>query len=125
MRRALAGDLAPRAHTTLLAKDSRLALEMAASRRVEAPARTRAPPRRSPRPSRAGYGALDDALRCSTTFAPPSAGSPDATSPAALRRRRPGCCAILAFHSAGPVSCTDVPLASTATVTGMSLTSNS
>ena len=24
-----------------------------------------------------------------------------------------------AFHSAGPVSCTDVPLASTATVTGM------
>lgn len=31
MRRALAGDLAPRAHTTLLAKDSRLALEMAAA----------------------------------------------------------------------------------------------
>lgn len=29
LRRALAGDLAPRAHTTLLAKDSRLALEMA------------------------------------------------------------------------------------------------
>ena len=29
MRRALAGDLAPRAHTTLLAKDSRLALAMA------------------------------------------------------------------------------------------------
>ena len=29
MRRALAGDLAPRAHTTLLAKDSGLALAMA------------------------------------------------------------------------------------------------
>ena len=28
-------------------------------------------------------------------------------------------------HSRGPVSCTDVPLASTATVTGMSFTSNS
>ena len=28
-------------------------------------------------------------------------------------------------HSAGPVVCTDVPLASTATVTGMSFTSNS
>ena len=33
--------------------------------------------------------------------------------------------AILPRHSAGPVSCTDTPLASTATVTGMSLTSNS
>jgi len=33
--------------------------------------------------------------------------------------------AMRAFHSAGPVSCTDVPLASTATVTGMSTTSNS
>ena len=32
---------------------------------------------------------------------------------------------ILACHSRGPVSCTDVPFASTATVTGMSLTSNS
>ena len=34
-------------------------------------------------------------------------------------------CAILAFHSRGPVSCTDVPNASTATVTGMSCTVNS
>lgn len=33
--------------------------------------------------------------------------------------------AILAFHCFGPVSCTEVPLESTATVTGMSLTSNS
>ncbi len=31
MRRALAGDFAPRAHTTLLAKDSRLAMEMASA----------------------------------------------------------------------------------------------
>ena len=31
----------------------------------------------------------------------------------------------LAFQVAGPVSCTEVPLESTATVTGMSLTSNS
>lgn len=35
MRRALAGDLAPRAHTTLLAKDSRLALAMARAAGVE------------------------------------------------------------------------------------------
>ncbi len=35
------------------------------------------------------------------------------------------CCAILAAHSAGPVWCTLVPLLSTATVTGMSFTSNS
>ena len=32
---------------------------------------------------------------------------------------------IRARHSRGPVSCTDTPLESTATVTGMSLTSNS
>ena len=31
MRRAIAGDLAPRAHTTLLAKDSALAIAMAAA----------------------------------------------------------------------------------------------
>ena len=32
---------------------------------------------------------------------------------------------ILARHSAGPGGCTESPLASTATVTGMSFTSNS
>ena len=36
MARALAGDAAPRAHTTLLAKDSRLALAMAANAGVDA-----------------------------------------------------------------------------------------
>jgi putative dehydrogenase len=36
MRRALAGDLAPRAHTTLLNKDSHLALAMAAAAGFEA-----------------------------------------------------------------------------------------
>jgi len=35
MARALAGDTAPRAHTSLLAKDSRIALEMAAAAGVE------------------------------------------------------------------------------------------
>ena len=33
--------------------------------------------------------------------------------------------AILPFHSAGPISCTDLPCVSTATVTGISCTSNS
>ena len=37
MARALAGDATPRAHTTLLAKDSRLALAMARTAAVEAP----------------------------------------------------------------------------------------
>jgi len=37
LRRALAGDVAPRAHATLLAKDSRLALAMARMAGVEAP----------------------------------------------------------------------------------------
>ena len=41
MRRAIAGDLAPRAHTTLLAKDSRLAMEMAAEAGFRGAARTR------------------------------------------------------------------------------------
>ena len=36
-----------------------------------------------------------------------------------------GIFAIRAFHSAGPVSCTDVPCESTATVTGMSFSVNS
>jgi len=60
MRRALAGDLAPRAHTTLLAKDSRLALEMAAEARFEAPL-GRAAAERFRAACAAGYGALDDA----------------------------------------------------------------
>ena len=37
MRRALAGDLAPRAHMTLLAKDTRLATQAAADAEFEGP----------------------------------------------------------------------------------------
>ena len=60
MRRALAGDLTPRAHTTLLAKDSRLALEMAAEAGFEAPL-GRAAAERFRAACAAGLGALDDA----------------------------------------------------------------
>ena len=60
MRRALAGDLTPRAHTTLLAKDSRLALEMAAEAGFEAPL-GRAAAERFRAACAAGFGALDDA----------------------------------------------------------------
>ena len=60
MRRAIAGDLAPRAHTTLLAKDSRLALEMAADAGFEAPL-GRAAAERFRAACAAGFGALDDA----------------------------------------------------------------
>ena len=60
MRRALAGDLAARAHTTLLAKDSRLAMAMAAEAGFEAPlGRTAA--ERFRVACAVGYGALDDA----------------------------------------------------------------
>ncbi len=60
MRRAIAGDLAPRAHTTLLAKDSRLAMEMAAEAGFEAPL-GRAAAERFRAACAGGYGALDDA----------------------------------------------------------------
>jgi 3-hydroxyisobutyrate dehydrogenase len=60
MRRAIAGDLAPRAHTTLLAKDSRLALEMAAEAGFEAPL-GQAAAERFRAACAAGYAALDDA----------------------------------------------------------------
>ena len=60
MRRAVAGDLAPRAHTTLLAKDSGLALEMAAEAGFAAPL-GRAAAERFRVACAAGYGALDDA----------------------------------------------------------------
>jgi 3-hydroxyisobutyrate dehydrogenase len=60
MRRAIAGDLAPRAHTTLLAKDSRLAMEMAAAAGFAAPL-GRAAAERFRAACAAGFGALDDA----------------------------------------------------------------
>jgi len=60
MRRAIAGDLAPRAHTTLLAKDSRLAMEMATAAGFTAPL-GRAAAERFRVACAAGYGALDDA----------------------------------------------------------------
>ena len=60
MRRAIAGDLAPRAHTTLLAKDSRLALEMAAAAGFDGAAREGGR-ERFRAACAAGFGALDDA----------------------------------------------------------------
>jgi 3-hydroxyisobutyrate dehydrogenase len=60
MRRAIAGDFAPRAHTTLLAKDSRLALEMARAAGAEAPL-GHAAAERFAAACAAGLGALDDA----------------------------------------------------------------
>ncbi len=60
MHRAIAGDLAPRAHTTLLAKDTRLALEMAGAVGFEATL-GRLAAKRFRDACAAGYGALDDA----------------------------------------------------------------
>lgn len=58
--RALAGDLAPRAHTTLLAKDSALALAMAAASGVQ-PALGREAAAVFRAACEAGFGGLDDA----------------------------------------------------------------
>ena len=60
MRRASAGDLAPRAHTTLLAKDSGLALDMAAAESFAAPLGAQASDAFA-RACRLGFGELDDA----------------------------------------------------------------
>ena len=60
MRRAIAGDWAPRAHTTLLRKDSGLALEMAAAAGFDAPLGAAAAARFRAACD-AGLGDLDDA----------------------------------------------------------------
>ena len=60
MRRAVAGDWSPRAHTTLLQKDSRLALEMAAEAGFDAPLGSAAAARFRAA-CEAGFGDLDDA----------------------------------------------------------------
>ena len=51
--------------------------------------------------------------------------TPKARGTDSQSRIRTGWAAIRAFHSAGPVWWTEVPRASTATVTGISFTSNS
>ena len=60
LRRALAGDLAPRAHMTLLAKDSKLALELARSARADVSVGTAATARFAAACER-GLGLADDA----------------------------------------------------------------
>ena len=60
MRRAIAGDLAPRAHTTLLAKDSRLAIDMAAAWSFATPLGSQAADAFG-RACRLGFAELDDA----------------------------------------------------------------
>jgi 3-hydroxyisobutyrate dehydrogenase len=60
LRRAIAGDLAPRAHTTLLHKDTRLALGMAASADFPAPLGTQAAARFA-RACESGWAGFDDA----------------------------------------------------------------
>jgi putative dehydrogenase len=60
MRRAIDGDFAPRAHTTLLRKDTRVALAMARDSRFDA-VLGRAAGAVFARACDAGYGALDDA----------------------------------------------------------------
>jgi 3-hydroxyisobutyrate dehydrogenase-like beta-hydroxyacid dehydrogenase len=60
MRRAIAGDLVPRAHTSLLSKDTRLAVEMARSAAFEVPLGAEAAATFA-RACEAGFAALDDA----------------------------------------------------------------
>ena len=61
LARALAGDFAPRAHTTLLAKDSGLALAMAAQAGLPAPPMGKAAAALFQAALAAGYGSQDDA----------------------------------------------------------------
>jgi 3-hydroxyisobutyrate dehydrogenase-like beta-hydroxyacid dehydrogenase len=60
LRRALAGDLAPRAHTTLLAKDTRLAIEAARSAGFDATLGGTAAAQFA-RACESGFAAMDDA----------------------------------------------------------------
>jgi 3-hydroxyisobutyrate dehydrogenase len=60
LRRAIAGDLAPRAHTTLLAKDTRLALEMAAGAHFATPLGVQAAAQFA-RACESGWAGFDDA----------------------------------------------------------------
>jgi 3-hydroxyisobutyrate dehydrogenase-like beta-hydroxyacid dehydrogenase len=60
MRRAIAGDLAPRAHTTLLTKDTQLGLSMAAQAGFNAALGAQAAAVFA-RACAAGWGGLDDA----------------------------------------------------------------
>jgi L-threonate 2-dehydrogenase len=60
MRRALAGDLAPRAHTTLLTKDTHLALAMAARLGMDTPVGAQAAALFA-RACESGFASLDDA----------------------------------------------------------------
>jgi 3-hydroxyisobutyrate dehydrogenase len=60
LRRAIGGDLAPRAHTTLLDKDTHLALAMAARLGMAAPVGEQAAALFA-RACRSGYAAMDDA----------------------------------------------------------------
>ena len=60
MRRAIAGDLAPRAHTTLLAKDTRLAMQMAGAAGFDTALGAQATALFA-RACAAGLGGLDDA----------------------------------------------------------------
>jgi L-threonate 2-dehydrogenase len=60
MRRGIAADLAPRAHTRLLTKDTRLALEMARAAAMDLPLGSAATAAFA-RACEAGYAALDDA----------------------------------------------------------------
>jgi 3-hydroxyisobutyrate dehydrogenase len=72
MARALASDAAPRAHTTLLAKDSRLALEMARSAGVDVRLGTVAAATFAAAVA-AGHGDLDDSCLLDVMRVPPRA----------------------------------------------------
>jgi 3-hydroxyisobutyrate dehydrogenase-like beta-hydroxyacid dehydrogenase len=70
LARALAGDVAPRAHTTLLAKDSRLAMAMAAAAGAEAKLGAQAAATFASAVAK-GCGDLDDACLLDLLRAPP------------------------------------------------------
>ena len=80
LRRALAGDFAPRAHTTLLHKDVHLALAMAAAAGTELALGTQAAALFA-RAVDAGYGPLDDASLLTLLRLPPQGPMPAPAAP--------------------------------------------
>ena len=89
MRRAIAGDLAPRAHTTLLAKDSRLALEMAAAAGFDGAARDGRPPSASARPAPPASARSTTPACCSCCASPEARPQPPVSAAKRARSTLP------------------------------------
>ena len=90
MARALAGDFAPRAHTTLLAKDTRLALQMVARAGLPAPVLGQRAAALFQDALAAGYADEDDARMLSLLMAMQAPRVPPVPPAPPVQPPRPG-----------------------------------